>query len=137
MWPGNLFRGFFGFWISPLKSFSVFDLFLRRTFDEDSGMSWGGVELCPLGLNNPGRQGEDGVEAGWKGDGDSDILVSRSLWMLLRRLDQLGPVSFLFSSPLSFVETGSGVCGFCSTSMSIMCSERREGVDEEEDAKGR
>lgn len=79
-------------------------------------MSWGG-----------GMQGEDDVEAGWKGDEDSDILVSRSIWVLLRRAS-------LLSSPLSIVETtGFGVC---SPSMSMRCPEKEEGVDEE-DVNGR
>ena len=109
-------RSFFGVRFSPLKPFSVFDLFLRRFFGEDSGMSWGG-----------GMQGEDDVEAGWRGDEDSDILVSRSIWVLLRRAS-------LLSSPLSIVETtGFGVC---SPSMSMRCPEKEEGVDEE-DVNGR
>ena len=42
----------------------MFDLFLRRTFDEDSGMSWGGGIVSVRVAKNPGRQGKDDVEAG-------------------------------------------------------------------------
>ena len=58
-------------------------------------MAWMGGIVSVRVANHPGRQEEDDAEAGWKGDGSSDILVSRSIWVLL---DQLGPVLFLFSS---------------------------------------